>query len=71
MTEEHAVKIIEHIYGTTCIIQNFTQLQMSPLRSGVTESTSMIESSTPPSSPSLSVPKGHRRNMSDTTAFNK
>ncbi|KAH1018870.1 hypothetical protein HUJ05_006555 [Dendroctonus ponderosae] len=34
-------------------------------------STSMIESSTPPASPSLSVPKGHRRNMSDTTAFNK
>ncbi|XP_066149300.1 AP2-associated protein kinase 1 isoform X1 [Euwallacea fornicatus] len=44
---------------------------VSPLRSGLTESTSIIEGASPPSSPSLSVPKGHRRNMSDTTAFNK
>lgn len=29
----------------------------------------MVE--TPPASPTLSIPKGHRRNMSDTTAFNK
>lgn len=28
-------------------------------------------SNTPPSTPTLSVSKGHRRNMSDTTAFNK
>lgn len=28
-------------------------------------------SNTPPSTPALSVPRGHRRNMSDTTAFNK
>lgn len=35
-------------------------------------SQSMVSSSeSPPHSPSLSVPKGHRRNMSDTTAFNK
>lgn len=26
---------------------------------------------TPPASPTLTIPKGHRRNMSDTTAFNK
>ncbi|KAB0791983.1 hypothetical protein PPYR_13944 [Photinus pyralis] len=41
---------------------------------GLAESTSqsMVGSSdTPPNSPSLSAPKGHRRNMSDTTAFNK
>ncbi|CAG9768190.1 unnamed protein product [Ceutorhynchus assimilis] len=44
---------------------------ISPLKSGMTESTSIIGSITPPLSPSLSVPKGHRRNMSDTTAFNK
>ncbi|XP_076264349.1 numb-associated kinase [Rhynchophorus ferrugineus] len=41
------------------------------LKSGLTESISAIGNNTPPSSPSLSVPKGHRRNMSDTTAFNK
>lgn len=38
------------------------------------ESTSQCivgSSNTPPSTPALSVPKGHRRNMSDTTAFNK
>ncbi|XP_060520244.1 uncharacterized protein LOC132698277 [Cylas formicarius] len=39
--------------------------------SGFTESTNFISTTTPPSSPTLSVPKGHRRNMSDTTAFNK
>ncbi|CAG9860546.1 unnamed protein product [Phyllotreta striolata] len=40
-------------------------------RSGLTESTAVIGSNSPPSSPSLAVPRGHRRNMSDTTAFNK
>ncbi|XP_049839781.1 uncharacterized protein LOC126284689 isoform X2 [Schistocerca gregaria] len=30
-----------------------------------------ITTSTPPSSPTLAPPKGHRRNMSDTSAFNK
>ncbi|XP_050316221.1 BMP-2-inducible protein kinase isoform X1 [Anthonomus grandis grandis] len=45
---------------------------VSPLRSGLTESTNVVGSNTtPPSSPSLNLPKGHRRNMSDTTAFNK
>lgn len=41
---------------------------------GLLESTSqsMVGSNeTPPTSPSLAAPKGHRRNMSDTTAFNK
>ncbi|XP_030761493.1 LOW QUALITY PROTEIN: AP2-associated protein kinase 1 [Sitophilus oryzae] len=42
------------------------------LKSGLTESIAVMGSTnTPPSSPSLSIPKGHRRNMSDTTAFNK
>lgn len=43
-------------------------------RQGKAESTSQCivgGSNTPPSTPALSVPKGHRRNMSDTTAFNK
>lgn len=43
-------------------------------RQGKVESTSQCivgGSNTPPSTPALSVPKGHRRNMSDTTAFNK
>lgn len=38
------------------------------------ESTSQCvvgSSNTPPSTPALSLPRGHRRNMSDTTAFNK
>ncbi|GLH05540.1 Putative glycogen synthase kinase-3 homolog [Gryllus bimaculatus] len=30
-----------------------------------------IATATPPSSPTLAPPKGHRRNMSDTSAFNK
>lgn len=41
---------------------------------GTMESSSQCiisSSETPPNSPSLSIPKGHRRNMSDTTAFNK
>lgn len=44
------------------------------IKQGLVESTSQCvvsSSDTPPSSPSLSAPKGHRRNMSDTTAFNK
>ncbi|KAL1502386.1 hypothetical protein ABEB36_007533 [Hypothenemus hampei] len=40
-------------------------------KSAITESAGVIENSSQPSSPSLSIPKGHRRNMSDTTAFNK
>ncbi|GLV33621.1 Numb-associated kinase, partial [Carabus blaptoides fortunei] len=40
--------------------------------SGKPDSSSQcIMNDTPPSSPTLSVPKGHRRNMSDTSAFNK
>lgn len=39
---------------------------------GKPDSTSQcIMNDTPPCSPTLSVPKGHRRNMSDTSAFNK
>lgn len=43
-------------------------------KSGLVESTSQCvvgTADTPPSTPNLAVPKGHRRNMSDTTAFNK
>lgn len=41
-------------------------------KSGLTESSSFVASTaTPPTTPTLAVPKGHRRNMSDTTAFNK
>lgn len=40
-------------------------------KSGLTESNYIVGTNTPPSSPTLSVPKGHRRNMSDTTAFSK
>lgn len=39
---------------------------------GLTESSNYVGATlTPPSTPTLAVPKGHRRNMSDTTAFNK
>lgn len=43
-------------------------------KQGLVESTSqcvVAGTSTPPCSPTLSIPKGHRRNMSDTSAFNK
>ncbi|XP_018577181.1 AP2-associated protein kinase 1 [Anoplophora glabripennis] len=44
----------------------------SQMKSGLTESSSIVgTTNTPPSTPTLSIPKGHRRNMSDTTAFNK
>ncbi|XP_049819668.1 AP2-associated protein kinase 1 isoform X2 [Aethina tumida] len=46
--------------------------QHQTTKPSVTESTHMISgTATPPTTPTLSVPKGHRRNMSDTTAFNK
>ncbi|KAJ8944739.1 hypothetical protein NQ314_009392 [Rhamnusium bicolor] len=51
---------------------NINQGLASQLKSGLTESSSIVgPSNTPPSTPTLSLPKGHRRNMSDTTAFNK
>lgn len=40
-------------------------------KTGLTESNYIVGTNTPPCSPTLSVPKGHRRNMSDTTAFSK
>lgn len=43
----------------------------SQVKSGLTESNYIVGTNTPPCSPTLSVPKGHRRNMSDTTAFSK
>lgn len=49
-------------------------LYTGPLKHGMMESSSQCivsSSDTPSNSPSLSLPKGHRRNMSDTTAFNK
>ncbi|KAJ8919930.1 hypothetical protein NQ315_006459 [Exocentrus adspersus] len=45
---------------------------IASLKSGLTESSNVVgATNTPPTTPTLSVPKGHRRNMSDTTAFNK
>nr|CAI5855553.1 unnamed protein product [Callosobruchus analis] len=44
---------------------------VTPMNAGLGDTTRITETKTPPSSPTLSVPKGHRRNMSDTTAFNK
>lgn len=46
------------------------------VKQGLVESTSQCmvganSGDTSPTSPSLNLPKGHRRNMSDTTAFNK
>ena len=46
--------------------------QMGGQPTGMTESSNYVGATmTPPSTPTLAVPKGHRRNMSDTTAFNK
>lgn len=50
--------------------ESLTQ-KRSQVKSGLTESNYIVGTSTPPSSPTLSLPKGHRRNMSDTTAFSK
>ncbi|XP_056630202.1 BMP-2-inducible protein kinase [Diorhabda sublineata] len=51
---------------------NATQGTSHQMGSGLTESSNVIGGQiTPPTSPSLAVPRGHRRNMSDTTAFNK
>lgn len=41
------------------------------VKSGLTESNYIVGTNTPSCSPTLCVPKGHRRNMSDTTAFSK
>lgn len=53
------------LFGSDAMNQSMT------MKSGMTESRCMVETKTPPPSPSLALPKGHRRNMSDTTAFNK
>nr|XP_023024483.1 uncharacterized protein LOC111512577 [Leptinotarsa decemlineata] len=55
------------LFGSGSINQGIS-LQM---KSGLTESTNVIAGNSPSASPTLSIPKGHRRNMSDTTAFNK
>lgn len=47
---------------------------LCPSKQGLVESTSQSTMGTiitPPASPSLATQKGHRRNMSDTSAFNK
>lgn len=47
---------------------------LSAPKQGLVESASqsvMGTTNTPPTSPTLSIQKGHRRNMSDTSAFNK
>lgn len=47
---------------------------LSAPKQGLVESASqcvMGTANTPPTSPTLSIQKGHRRNMSDTSAFNK
>lgn len=46
--------------------------QGNQAKPSMTESSNYVGATmTPPSTPTLAVPKGHRRNMSDTTAFNK
>ncbi|XP_044268991.1 serine/threonine-protein kinase sel-5 isoform X2 [Tribolium madens] len=46
--------------------------QGAQVKPSLTESSNYVGATmTPPSTPTLAVPKGHRRNMSDTTAFNK
>lgn len=59
--------------GSGIMTQNILSGQV---KQGLVESTSQSvvgasSGNTPPTSPSLAIPKGHRRNMSDTTAFNK
>ncbi|CAG9824548.1 unnamed protein product [Phaedon cochleariae] len=50
---------------------NISQVGSMQMKPGLTESSNAIRGDSPTPSPTLSVPKGHRRNMSDTTAFNK
>lgn len=50
--------------------ENINQ-KRTQVKTGLTESNYIVGTNTPPCSPTLSVPKGHRRNMSDTTAFSK
>ncbi|KAL3285274.1 hypothetical protein HHI36_019384 [Cryptolaemus montrouzieri] len=52
--------------GPTSPVSNHTQK-----KAGVEFSSTVGITQTPPTTPTLYVPKGHRRNMSDTTAFNK
>lgn len=75
-TEENPglVNIVSPISPDQPISGSGSLLCRTPVKLGLVESTSqniigVID--TPPNSPSLSVPKGHRRNMSDTSAFNK
>lgn len=55
------------LFGSGTINQG----RVSYVKSGLIESSGILGTNTPPSSPTLSVPKGHRRNMSETTAFSK
>lgn len=51
--------------------QNTSSTQGKVLLAESTSQCIVGNSNTPPSTPALSAQKGHRRNMSDTTAFNK
>lgn len=67
----HTVPHSTSLSGETCVISPHS-VNFSPVGQNVTQSTSQcIPMDSPPDSPTLNVPKGHRRNMSDTTAFNK
>lgn len=46
-------------------------IKATGLNSKMESSSQNMMAESPPISPTLTVPKGHRRNMSDTTAFNK
>lgn len=57
--------------GPIGLTGNGSQSKIKTGLSGKLESSNQLMTETPPGSPTLTVPKGHRRNMSDTTAFNK
>ncbi|KAK5640382.1 hypothetical protein RI129_011193 [Pyrocoelia pectoralis] len=68
------VNIVSPVTPDQTLLGSGNLLSGASAKMGLAESTSQSmvgTSDTPPNSPSLSAPKGHRRNMSDTTAFNK
>ncbi|XP_018320523.1 AP2-associated protein kinase 1 [Agrilus planipennis] len=68
------VKVVSPVGTETATLLGARSYGISQVKAGLAESTSqctVASKGSPPDSPTLSVPKGHRRNMSDTTAFNK
>lgn len=53
------------------LVGNGNNKQKIGLNSKMESSSQCMMAETPPLSPTLTVPRGHRRNMSDTSAFNK